>query len=391
MDGQEPSKKVKTDLNALEQLKKYTNIVSDSGDIDKIKQFTPEDATTNPSLILQAAGLPQYKALFDEAITYGKQNFYKKLKEQPKLQKKSSTRSAKKSAQKDEEETQKEPEFNYTELSEEDQNALKSFIVDKLCVIFGKKILEIVPGYVSTEVDARLSYDKQGTIQRAKRVIQLYEEEGISKDRILIKIASTWEGIEAAKSLKTQKIKCNMTLIFGYEQAIACGEAGLFLISPFVGRILDWHKKTFPDKASEFQGHMDPGVISVSQIYNYYKKHDISTVVMGASFRNTGEILALSGCDKLTISPALLGDLQQMSGNDVSQNLKAESAKEQDIPKINVDEKTFRWAQNQDDCMSELLPQGIKKFAADIVKLENLIHEALLANPKNEAEKIQTE
>jgi transaldolase len=318
--------------SSLEQLKNYTTVVSDTGDFESIKKYQPTDATTNPSLILAAAKMPQYQPLIDEAVAYGKKNG-KTLMEQVEL------------------------------------------ASDKLFVLFGVEILKIVPGRVSTEVDARLSFDKEGSIAKAKKFIQLYEEAGIHKDRILIKLGSTWEGIQAAKVLEEEYgIHCNLTLLFSMAQAVACAEAGITLISPFVGRILDWYVANTNQKTYEPQD--DPGVKSVAQIYNYYKKFGYKTVVMGASFRNTGEIKALSGCDLLTISPALLEELDA-SHDVVGEMLSEGSAKKLDIDKVEMNEKNFRWLMNEDQMATDKLADGIRKFAADAIKLESVLKERL--------------
>jgi len=318
--------------SSLEQLKNYTTVVADTGDFESIKKYKPTDATTNPSLILAATKMPQYKKLIDEAIAYGKKNG-KTLTEQVEA------------------------------------------ASDKLAVLFGVEILKIVPGRVSTEVDARLSFDKEGSIAKAKRFIQLYEEAGISKERILIKLGSTWESIQAAKVLEEEYgIHCNLTLLFSMAQAIACAEAGVTLISPFVGRILDWYVANTNQKT--FDPQDDPGVKSVTQIYNYYKKFGYKTVVMGASFRNAGEIKALAGCDLLTISPNLLEELD--AGNEVvGEMLNEASAKKLDLDKVDMDEKTFRWMLNEDQMATEKLSDGIRKFAADAIKLEAVLKECL--------------
>jgi len=318
----------KAKISVLEQLKQRTTVVSDTGDFDSIKKFAPQDATTNPSLLLQASAMPQYAYLVDSAIEYAKKHG-KTLNEQLPL------------------------------------------AFDRLFVLFGKEILKIVPGRVSTEVDARLSFDVEGQIAKAKRLIKLYEDEGISKDRILIKLSSTWEGVQAAKVLERDLgIHVNMTLLFNFEQAVACAEAGATLISPFVGRIFDWYvantdKKTYGMKD-------DPGVVNVTKIFNYYKHHGYKTVVMGASFRNTNQIKGLYGCDLLTISPALLKELaEDFTAIDVQ--LTVDAAKHENIPKITVDEKTFRWRMNEDAMANDKLSDGIRKFAADAVKLENVL------------------
>jgi transaldolase len=318
--------------SSLDQLKKFTVVVADTGDFEAMKKYKPTDATTNPSLILAAANMPQYQTIINKAVQWGNK---------------------------------------HGKTTKEKIEAAS----DKLFVLFGKEILQIVPGRVSTEVDARLSFDKEASIAKAKRLISLYEEEGIDKQRILIKLASTWEGIQAAKVLEEEYgIHCNLTLLFSYAQAIACAEAGVTLISPFVGRILDWYVKNTEQKA--FKAHDDPGVQSVTKIYNYYKKFGYKTVVMGASFRNVGEIRALGGCDLLTISPKLLEDLEN-SLDEVKQELNEKSAKKLDIEKIEMNEKTFRWMLNEDQMSTEKLSEGIRNFAKDGIKLENLLKEKL--------------
>jgi len=320
-------------MSALEQLKQYTTVVSDTGDFEAISQFKPQDATTNPSLMLQASQKPQYSYLIDDAIAYAK------------------TKSD----------------------NLEEQIA---WAADKLIVNFGVEILKIIPGRVSTEVNAKLSFNKAATIEKARRLIALYEEAGISKERVLIKIASTWEGIQAAQELESKYgIHCNLTLLFGFPQAVACAEAKVTLISPFVGRILDWYKK---NTGKTYESFEDPGVLSVQRIYNYYKKYDYKTIVMGASFRNTGEIEQLVGVDFLTISPALLTSLQQ-SNNTLEPKLSVEKAKAMDIPRVSYinDEVAFRWDMNQDTMATEKLSEGIRKFGEDQVKLEKMLAEKL--------------
>ncbi len=307
--------------NQLDQLKALTTVVADTGDFESMKAFTPQDATTNPSLILKAAASPSYEALVDQAI------------------------------------------------SEAGEGASMDAIIDRLLVTFGKAILDIVPGRVSSEVDARLSFHTQGTVDRAHGIIAMYEKDGISRNRVLIKIASTWEGIKAAEILEKEGIHCNLTLLFSFAQAVACAEAKIQLISPFVGRILDWHKKATGEK---FEGAADPGVISVTEIYNYYKKFGYATEVMGASFRNTGEILELAGCDLLTISPSLLQTLSETEG-EVVRKLESANASSVDLDQISLDEKGFRYALNEDAMATEKTAEGIRNFAADIVKLEKLI------------------
>ncbi|KAG2216761.1 hypothetical protein INT45_005875 [Circinella minor] len=319
--------------SVLEQIKQHTTIVADSGDFETIAQYKPQDATTNPSLILAASQKPQYAALIDDAVAFGK-------------------------------------------TKGDNAEEQLEWAVDKLLINFGKEILKIVPGRVSTEVDARLSFDKAATIAKATRLIALYEEAGINKERVLIKIASTWEGIQAAAVLeKEHGIHCNLTLLFGFPQAVACAEAGITLISPFVGRILDWYKKS---TGQTYESHEDPGVLSVSKIYNYYKQYGYNTIVMGASFRNIGEIKELAGCDYLTIAPKLLGELQEDTA-DLPVKLSVENAKAQQIPKVEYfnNETAFRWDMNEDAMATEKLSEGIRNFAKDGRKLEELLKEKL--------------
>ena len=331
-------KKVK-ESDSLSQLKNSgTVVVADTGDFENIKKYTPQDATTNPSLILAASKNEKYAKLIDIAVEATKKQYGDSIK---------------------------------------DQDKLVEIAIDKLLVEFGKNILSIVPGRVSTEVDARLSFDTDATVAKALEIIKFYEEEGISKDRVLIKIASTWEGIQAAKILQEQhKVNCNLTLLFSKVQAVACAEAGAFLISPFVGRILDWYKANTKDEAKvkSFVGKADPGVISVKDIYNYYKKFGYSTIVMGASFRNVTEIKELAGVDYLTISPNLLSELQE-SHDDVPTVLKAEDAKSLDLQKVSYisDESKFRYDLNEDQMATEKLSDGIRKFSADIVTLHEVV------------------
>jgi len=308
--------------SSLDQLKQYTTVVADTGDFESMKKYKPQDSTTNPSLLYSAVQLPQYKHLVADAIQYGK------------------------SKGKD--------------LNEQTQIAL-----DKLAVNFGAEILKIVPGRVSTELDARLSFDTKECIRKARDIIALYKEVGIEKERVLIKIASTWEGIQAAKELEKEGIHCNLTLLFSLGQAIACAEAGITLISPFVGRITDFYKKR--DNKSSYAPTEDPGVISVKQIFNYYKHHGYKTIVMGASFRNKEQIIELAGCDFLTIAPALLEELAQAN---VQLTRKLDPATTTLVDKIHVDENTFRWLLNEDEMATEKLAEGIRKFAADLKKLE---------------------
>lgn len=309
----------------LEQLKQFTDVVADTGDIEAIRLYKPLDATTNPSLVYKAAQMPQYKALLDKAVTASK----------------SITNSA-------------------------DQ---LSFASDHLAVGIGLEILKIVPGRISTEVDARLSFDTQASIEKAHRLIDLYEQGGVDKSRVLIKLASTWEGIRAAEVLEKEGINCNLTLLFGFNQAAACADAGAFLISPFVGRILDWYKKNTDKK--EYTAEEDPGVISVRHIYNYYKQHNYNTVVMGASFRNIGEIEALAGCDRLTISPQLLQELADDNGK-LERALSPDNTGEA-ISKVIDTESSFRFGLNQDAMATEKLSEGIRGFVKDQIALENLL------------------
>lgn len=323
--------------SALDQLKKYTVVVADTGDFNAIEEYKPQDATTNPSLILAAAKMPAYQHLLDQAIKFG-----------------------------------------IAKGGTEEEQVTN--IMDKLFVSFGLEILKKIPGRVSTEVDARLSFDKNEMVARALRLIALYEEAGIKKERVLIKLSSTWEGIQAGRELEEKHgIHCNMTLLFSFAQAVACAEAKVTLISPFVGRILDWYKENTDRKT--YEPNEDPGVVSVTKIFNYYKKFGYSTVVMGASFRNTGEVKALAGCDLLTISPGLLGELSQ-DHSTVTQMLNLQKAKGLDQEKIHLNEKDFRWQHNEDRMAVEKLSDGIRKFAADAIKLETMIKEKML-NVKN--------
>jgi hypothetical protein len=311
--------------NQLDSLRELTVVVADTGDIDAIRQYKPEDATTNPSLILSAAALPQYAALIDEAIAYGKQQSQDKAQQLVDAE-------------------------------------------DKLAVNIGLEILKLVPGRVSTEVDARLSYDTEATVAKARKLIALYEAAGINKNRILIKIAATWQGIRAAEILEKEGINCNLTLLFSEAQARACAEAGVYLISPFVGRILDWYKANTDKK--EYAPAEDPGVISVTKIYNYYKQYGYKTVVMGASFRNVGEIIELAGCDRLTIAPPLLKTLHE-TPNAVVRKLGFQGevqAKPQPLT-----EAEFYWQHNSDAMAVEKLAEGIRKFAVDQGKLEEML------------------
>ncbi|MFT4178799.1 MAG: transaldolase [Thermomonas sp.] len=310
----------------LEQLRTLSSVVADTGDIDAIARFQPMDATTNPSLLLKAAALPAYAPLLDAAVA---------------------------------------------QASGDDK---LGDACDRLAVAIGGQILKLIPGRVSTEVDARLSFDTEATVAKAKRIVQLYADAGIGTDRLLIKIASTWEGIRAAEQLEREGIHCNLTLLFSFAQAVACAEAGVFLISPFVGRILDWHLANGMAKPATPQD--DPGVQSVQRIWQYYKRHDYRTVVMGASFRNTGEVLALAGCDRLTISPELLGELAQ---SDATVERALVDAGERAAPPATLGEAAFRWQHNEDAMATEKLADGIRKFAADQRKLEALLAAKLAA------------
>jgi len=312
--------------NQLEQLKQFTTVVADTGDFEAMRKYQPQDATTNPSLILKAALQAEYSHLVDRAVS--------DLRQGPLT-----------------------------------GDALTEAIIDRVLIAFGKEILGIVPGRVSTEVDARLSFDAEGTMEKARHLIQLYEDEGIDRERILIKIASTWEGIEAASQLQNEGINCNLTLMFSLVQAVACAEGGIRLISPFVGRIYDWYKR---ETGKEYTGAEDPGVQSVQQIYAYYRKFGFETEVMGASFRNTSQILELAGCDLLTIGTDLLEDLQNSEG-EVTRKLAPEAAASADLEELKIDEKTFRFLLNEDAMATEKTAQGIRSFAADIVKMEKLI------------------
>ena len=311
-------------MNKLEQLRQMTDVVADTGDINAIRQYEPQDATTNPSLLLKAAVLPDYQELIGEAKRWA---------------------------------------ANQSGSNQEQLAAC----CDKLAVDIGTEILKVIPGRVSSEVDARLSFDTLASLEKARKLIALYEENGIDRKRVLIKIASTWEGIEAARQLEKENINCNLTLLFGFEQALACADAGVFLISPFVGRILDWYKN---HTGESYTAQTDPGVLSVRRIYEYYKSNGYNTVVMGASFRNTGEIEALAGCDRLTISPALLEELANDEQNLV-RCLDPNSVVNQ--KKINQTEASFRWGMNEDAMATEKLAEGIRNFAADQVQLEQLL------------------
>jgi transaldolase len=317
-------------MTQLDQLKQHTVVVADTGDFESMKAYKPQDATTNPSLILAAAQKAEYRSLVDKAVT----------------------------------------DLKGGSLS---GAALVDAVMDQILVNFGSEILKIVPGRVSTEVDARLSFDTEGTLAKARQIISLYEASGTGRERILIKIASTWEGIKAAEVLQKEGINCNLTLLFSLAQAVACAEGGIKLISPFVGRILDWYKKS---TGKDYTAAEDPGVQSVTAIYNYYKQFGYNTEVMGASFRNKGEIVELAGCDLLTISPALLGELQA-STDALTPKLNPAAAKAAKLERITMNEKAFRWMMNEDAMATEKTSEGIRKFGEDIVKLEKLVQAAL--------------
>ena len=313
-------------MNKLDQLKAMTLVVADTGDLNAIKSFLPEDATTNPSLVLKAAQLEDYQHLIGEAKSWAQA-----------------------------------------------QGGSEQQIMDNTCdylaVAIGKEVLSAIPGRISTEVDSRLSFDTAATVARAKRIIDLYAQQGISKDRVLIKIASTWEGIQAGKQLESEGINCNLTLLFSFAQAVACAQAGVYLISPFVGRILDWYKKA--NHVDSYPAAEDPGVLSVSRIYSYYKHYGYNTIVMGASFRNTGEIEQLAGCDRLTISPDLMEQLAADTGN-LPKMLDAENVVCEEA-KLDLNEAAFRWLHNEDAMATEKLAEGIRNFTRDQEKLEALI------------------
>jgi transaldolase len=307
-------------MNQLEQLKQYTTVVADTGDFQSIKAYAPQDATTNPSLILKAVQKPEYRPLLEKTIA----------------------------------------DFPHASTEE---------IVDRLLIAFGTEILKFVPGRVSTEIDAALSFDTEATVAKGRELIALYEAAGIARERVLIKIASTWEGIRAAEILEKDGIRCNLTLLFSLCQAVACAEAGVQLISPFVGRIYDWYKKS---TGTDYQGADDPGVQSVKRIYQYYRKFGYKTEVMGASFRNTSQILELAGCDLLTISPDLL---QKLADADAPVERKLVADQTTNVDKIAMDEKTFRFMLNEDAMGTEKLAEGIRAFVADSVKLKKMIEE----------------
>ena len=318
-------------VTQLESLKKYSSLVADTGDIDSIIKFSPDDCTTNPSLIFKAVQSNKYNKLVEDVISNSKSR-----------------------------------KFNDTSYQID-------YISDQLAIAFGIELTKIVPGYVSTEVDANLSFDTNATIEKAKQIINSYEQSGVPKNRILIKVAGTWEGIQAVKKLEAEGISCNCTLIFSLTQAVACAEAGAFLISPFVGRILDWFKS---NTSHEYDSSNDPGVESVGKIYNYFKQYNFKTVVMAASFRNKEEIINLAGCDKLTISPALLQDLSETKG-DITPKLTALEAGNTKLDRVNVNESSFRWHLNENQMASFKLGEGIRLFNKDMLKLKDLIKSKL--------------
>ena len=307
-------------MSALDQLRQFTTVVADTGDFNAMRAFAPRDATTNPTLILKAVGMPAYRSLLDETVA-----------------------------------------------AHPGETAAE--VCDRLLVRFGREILELIPGRVSTEVDARLSFDTEATIAKAHRIVDLYAAQGIGRERVLIKIAATWEGIRAAERLENDGIHCNLTLLFSFPQAVACADAGVTLISPFVGRIYDWYRKR---DGVDYVGEDDPGVKSVRRIFEYFKKYGYLTEVMGASFRNTGQILALAGCDLLTISPELLGQLAQSDAT-VQRRLDAAAARQLHLERVRFDEKHFRFELNEDAMATEKLAEGIRQFVADAAKLDQLV------------------
>ena len=318
-------------ISQLESLKKFSSVVADTGDIDSIQKFSPDDCTTNPSLIFKAVQSNKYKKLFDEVLANSKSR-----------------------------------KFNQS-------NDQVDYIADQLAIAFGIELTKIVPGYVSTEVDSDLSFNTEATVEKAKQIINSYEQSGVPRNRILIKIAGTWEGIQAVKKLEAEGISCNCTLIFSLTQAVACAEAGAFLISPFVGRILDWFKA---NSSKDYDATNDHGVESVEKIYNYFKKYNYNTIVMAASFRNKEEIINLAGCDKLTISPSLLEELNKSEG-DLDQKLSQNQSSQIDIDRINVNESSIRWHLNENQMASFKLAEGIRLFNKDLLKLKETIREQL--------------
>ncbi len=318
-------------ISQLESLKKFSSVVADTGDIDSIQKFSPDDCTTNPSLIFKAVQSNKYKKLFDEVLANSKSRKFNQLNNQV------------------------------------------DYIADQLAIAFGIELTKIVPGYVSTEVDSDLSFNTEATVEKAKQIINSYEQSEVPRNRILIKIAGTWEGIQAVKKLEAEGISCNCTLIFSLTQAVACAEAGAFLISPFVGRILDWFKA---NSSKDYNATNDPGVESVEKIYNYFKKYNYNTIVMAASFRNKEEIINLAGCDKLTISPSLLEELNKSEG-DLDQKLSQNHSSQIDIDRIKVNESSFRWHLNENQMASFKLAEGIRLFNKDLLKLKETIREQL--------------
>ena len=318
-------------ISQLESLKKFSSVVADTGDINSIQKYSPDDCTTNPSLIFKAVQSNKYKKLFDEVLANSKSRKFNQLNDQV------------------------------------------DYIADQLAIAFGIELTKIVPGYVSTEVDSDLSFNTEATVEKAKQIINSYEQSGVPRNRILIKIAGTWEGIQAVKKLEAEGISCNCTLIFSLTQAVACAEAGAFLISPFVGRILDWFKA---NSSKDYDATNDPGVESVEKIYNYFKKYNYNTIVMAASFRNKEEIINLAGCDKLTISPSLLEELNKSEG-DLDQKLSQNQSSQIDIDRINVNESSFRWHLNENQMASFKLAEGIRLFNKDLLKLKETIREQL--------------
>jgi transaldolase len=316
-------------MSVLDQLRELTVVVADTGDIEAIRRHQPQDATTNPSLIYKAAQMPEYKGLIEDAAGAARSE------------------------------------------SDDPTHRIEACL-DRLAVAFGSEILKVIPGRVSTEVDARLSFDTDRSVRKARRLIELYESAGVERERVLIKIASTWEGIRAAQRLKADGIRCNLTLLFGFGQAVACAEAGVQLVSPFVGRIYDWHKK---DRGvDDIPATEDPGVESVTRIYNYFKRFDYPTEVMGASFRKADQIVELAGCDLLTISPELLSELDGMDGR-LDRKLDDDTARAQNLAKLELDEQSFRWMVNEDAMATEKLAEGIRLFTADLIRLEAHLRE----------------
>jgi transaldolase len=315
-------------MNLLESLKRFTTVVADTGDFESIAEYQPQDATTNPSLLFQAAQKPAYEHVVDDAL-------------------------------------------HFAIHCQGDRAARTEAFMEKLLVNFGTEILKIIPGRVSNEVDARLSFDTEASLAKARKLIAMYEKGGISRERILIKLASTWEGIRAAAELEREGIHCNLTLLFSFAQAVACAEAGVTLISPFVGRIYDWYRK---ERGQDIPADQDPGVASVTRIYNYFKKFGYKTQIMGASFRKVDQIVRLAGCDLLTISPDLLKEMEHTE-SDVTRRLSVQSAEKSDATKLHLDEKTFRWMHNEDAMAVEKLSEGIRKFHADTIKLEQYVRE----------------